>query len=108
MSSGSLCRTQRQKKTEDECDRARDRKRQKKTEKDRKRQKMICNGHLEEREDGADVVLEAHVHHPVGLVETEVAAHVQGHHLLVEHVHEAAGGGHHDVYPAVRRPLPLK
>ena len=52
---------------------------------------------LEEGEDGSDVFLKAHVNHAVGLVQTQIATHVQVDDLLVQHVHEAAGSCHHDV-----------
>ena len=59
--------------------------------------------YLEVGEDVPDVLLEAHVHHAVGLVDAEVATHVQPHHLLVQHVHQPARGGHQHVHTSAAR-----
>lgn len=53
--------------------------------------------HLEIGENSSDIFLKAHVNHPVGLVQGQVAADVQAHHLLLEQVHQSARGGHHHV-----------
>lgn len=52
---------------------------------------------LKKREYGAHVLLEAHVDHPIRLVHAQIPADTERHHLLVEHVHQATGRGHHDV-----------
>lgn len=44
---------------------------------------------LEVGEDGLELVLEAHVQHPVRLVQHQVATDLQVEDLLVEHVREA-------------------
>lgn len=56
--------------------------------------------YLEVGENGADVPLEAHVDHAVGLVQGQVAADVQADHLLLQQVHEAPGCRHHHVHAA--------
>lgn len=53
--------------------------------------------HLEVGENGSDVFLKAHVNHPIGLIQGQVAADVQTHHLLLEQIHQSAGGGNHHV-----------
>ena len=45
------------------------------------------------------VVDKAHVQHPVGLVQHENLQGIQGDKALVVEVHQAAGGGHQNVYP---------
>ena len=57
---------------------------------------------LEIGENGSNVFLKAHVYHPVGFVHGKVPTDVQGHHLLVQHVHEAPGRGNHDVDSTVQ------
>ena len=42
---------------------------------------------LEVGENGPDVLLKAHVNHPVSLVQRQVAADVQADHLLLQQVH---------------------
>lgn len=53
--------------------------------------------HLEIGENSSDVFFKAHVNHPVGLIQGQVAADVQAHHLLLEQVHQSARGGYHHV-----------
>ena len=53
---------------------------------------------LEVGEYCSDVFLEAHVNHTIGLVHHQEAAHVERHHLLVQHVHQPPGRGNHDVH----------
>lgn len=60
----------------------------------------ICSSaaaHLEVGENSSDVFLKAHVNHPVGLIQGQVAAYVQAHHLLLEEIHQSARGGYHHV-----------
>ena len=57
--------------------------------------------YFEVGENGADVLLEAHVDHAVGLIETEVAADLEVQHLLVQHVHETAGRRRYHVHAPV-------
>ena len=56
------------------------------------------DAYLEVRKYSAHVFLETHVNHPICLIEAEVSAHVQSHHLLVQHVHQAARSRHHDMH----------
>lgn len=53
--------------------------------------------HLEIGENSSDVFFKAHVNHPVGLIQGQVAADVQAHHLLLEQIHQSARGGYHHV-----------
>ena len=48
-------------------------------------------------DDLADLRLEAHVEHAVGLVENEPADVREGHLAALDHVDQAAGGGHDEV-----------
>ena len=56
---------------------------------------------LEVGDDVAHLFLEAHVDHAIGLVEAQIAAHVQVEYLLVEHVDESSRRGHHYVHTSV-------
>lgn len=58
-----------------------------------------CRGepHFEIGEDGSDVFLKAHVNHPVSLIQSQVAADVQTHHLLLKQIHQSARGSDHHV-----------
>ena len=53
--------------------------------------------YLEIRENCSHILLKPHVNHPVSLIQSQVAADVQTHHLLLQQVHESAGGRHHHV-----------
>jgi len=65
------------------------------------RHKKAKRSYFEVGENGADVLLEAHVDHAVSLVKTEVAADLEVQHLLVQHVHEAAGRRRYHVHAPV-------
>ena len=54
-------------------------------------------------ENLAHVVDEAHVQHPVGLVQDEDLQSLQRDEALVPEVHQPAGGGHQNVYPPLQR-----
>ncbi len=56
--------------------------------------------YLEVGDDVADLFLEAHVDHSIGLVEAQIAAHVQVEYLLVEHVDESARRGNDYMHTA--------
>lgn len=72
----------------------------------KKSRKHTC-AHLKIREDGPDVLLKAHIDHPVSLVQSQVAADIQTHHLLIEQVHQTARCGHHHVHAAAKRIIAL-
>lgn len=55
--------------------------------------------YLKVREDSPNVLLKAHVNHPVSLIQSQIAADIQTHHLLVQQVHQSARSGHHHVHP---------
>jgi len=63
--------------------------------------------HFEIREDGADVLLKAHVNHTVGFIEAEVPANLQVQHLLVKHVHQTAWRCCYNVYTPANNPIHL-
>lgn len=64
---------------------------------------ILCRGrsYLEIGEDGSDVFFEAHVNHPISLIQSQVAADVQTHHLLLQQVHQSAGSCDHHVDPTI-------
>ena len=62
--------------------------------------------YLEVGEDGTDVALKTHVDHPVSLIQGQVTADVQAHHLLLQQVHQAARGCHHHVHTTAGRARP--
>jgi len=76
---------------------------------DKRSQKLIkqSNVYFEIREDGADVLLKAHVNHTVGLIEAEVPANLQVQHLLVKHVHQTAWRCCYNVYTPANNPIHL-
>lgn len=59
--------------------------------------------YLEVGEDGADVSLKAHVNHPVGFIQRQVAANIQADHFLLQKIHQSSWGCHHHVHTTVRR-----
>ncbi len=63
---------------------------------------MLVKWHwyLEVRENGADVLLEAHVEHSVRLVHHQIAADIEIHRFLPQHVHQSARRRHNDVNTA--------
>jgi len=65
------------------------------------------NVYFEIREDGADVLLKAHVNHTVGFIEAEVPANLQVQHLLVKHVHQTAWRCCYNVYTPANNPIHL-
>ena len=68
--------------------------------------KRVCFWAGSQLEDAAHVVDEAHVQHPVGLVQHEDLQPGQVDELLAVEVAQAAGGGHQDVH-ALFQPLHL-
>lgn len=67
------------------------------SEDDKLRVDAGATAHLEIGENSSDVFFKAHVNHPVGLIQGQVAADVQAHHLLLEQIHQPARGGYHHV-----------
>lgn len=61
--------------------------------------------HLEIGEDGSDVFFKSHVNHPISLVQSQVPTDVQAHHLLLQQIHQSAGGSDHHVDTTVRSPI---
>lgn len=62
--------------------------------------------HLEIGEDGPDVFFKSHVNHPVSFVQSQVAAYIKTHHLLLQQVHQSSRGGDHHVDTAVTKRTP--